>query len=85
VSFEIDALDGPDPILRLTLRDEGLGPRGPRHNPDWADISEGWSRALSSLKTLLETGHRLPLEDGLPQGDGGVTGSAARRTPRRRP
>jgi uncharacterized protein YndB with AHSA1/START domain len=40
----------------LELRHEGLEPGG----PTWDSVSKSWDVALSSLKTLIETGSPLP-------------------------
>jgi uncharacterized protein YndB with AHSA1/START domain len=59
-TFEISA-DGP--VARLQIVHESLD--GPSKTID--AVSNGWPGLLSSLKTLLETGEALPLENRAPK------------------
>jgi uncharacterized protein YndB with AHSA1/START domain len=43
--------------VRLTVLHEDLEPGSPMHK----GVSQGWPAILSSLKTLLETGHAMPM------------------------
>jgi uncharacterized protein YndB with AHSA1/START domain len=54
VAFDIEERD--PAVTRLTVVHDGFAP-GSRVLPG---IAEGWPAVLSSLKTLLETGHPLP-------------------------
>jgi DNA-binding transcriptional ArsR family regulator/uncharacterized protein YndB with AHSA1/START domain len=77
VSFDIEAMDA---MVGLTVRHEGFGP----HSAVRARISQDWPRVLSSLKTLLETGHSLALDDRPPPGEREATAGPTWTTSRRR-
>jgi uncharacterized protein YndB with AHSA1/START domain len=54
VTFQIEPYMG---AVRLTVIHEDLEPGSPMHQ----GVSQGWPAVLSSLKSLLETGHALPM------------------------
>jgi uncharacterized protein YndB with AHSA1/START domain len=54
VTFEIEPVTD---AVRLTVTHEELEPDSPMLN----GITRGWPAVLSSLKTMLETGHALPM------------------------
>lgn len=55
-TYVLYSIDPMGDMCALRLRHD----RFPSANQTFADISEGWDTILSSLKTLLETGHPLP-------------------------
>ena len=61
VRWGIEAADSSGEVMRLTVTHVGF----PERNTTWHQTAAGWPIALSSLKSMLETGRALRLQNEL--------------------